>query len=196
MIYDSAAGRPFYFARVHHVTEGKTQLVARLVDTRKDKKRFAPIDFTLGDDGALTCPAGIVSTTFYPSSSNGGGDDYRFTWAQCQGCQLLARCRKADAQNGKPRNVYISLSHRVHRNALAYTQTQAFEEEYRERAHIERIIAGNTRYNGSRRARSYGIQNADFQAKMGAMAYNAKRLVAILIEREKSKSQSRDGPDD
>jgi len=79
---------------------------------------------------------------------------------------------------------------------LAYTQTEAFDEEYRERAHIERIIAGNTRYNGSRRARSYGTQNADFQAKKGAMAYNAKRFVAILIAQEKSKSRNRDGPDD
>lgn len=196
LIYDSAAGRPFYFARVHHVTGGKTQLVARLVDNRKDKERFAPIDFTPGDDGSLTCPAGVVSTTSYPSSSSGGGHDFRFSWSQCQGCELLKRCRNADAQDGKRRNVYISLSHKVHRQALAYTQTDAFKEEYRERAHIERIIAGNTRYNGSRRARSYGTQNADFQAKMGAMAYNAKRLVAILIEREKSTSRNRYDPDD
>lgn len=40
------------------------------------------------------------------------------------------------------------------------------------RPHVERIIAAVTRYNGARRAEAFGLDNADFQLKMCAMAYN------------------------
>lgn len=194
-VYDSAAGYPVYFSRVHHATDGQTQLVARLIDNTKNSERFGPLDFTLGEKGELTCPGGAVSTTAY-SSGSGDGYNYRFAWDDCEGCALIQNCRGDKVKDGNPRNVFISLYRSVHREALAYTETEAFNEEYRERAHVERIIAGNTRYNGSRRARGYGTKSADFQAKMGAMAYNAKRLVKLLNERDKAKNRKRGSPDE
>lgn len=195
LIYDSAAGYPIYFSRVHHATNGQTQLVTRLINNNKNSDRFGPLDFTVGEEGQLTCPAGVVSTTAYLSTSN-DGYNYRFRWGQCNGCALTQKCRGDEVKDGNPRNVFISLYRKVYRDALAYTETESFNVEYRERSHVERIIAGNTRYNGSRRARGYGTKSADFQAKMGAMAYNAKRLVKILNEQEKQKNRNRGSPDE
>ena len=48
------------------------------------------------------------------------------------------------------------------------------------RPHVERIIAGLTRYNGARRARRCGEDKADFQAKMDATAFNIKRWLCLL----------------
>ena len=54
------------------------------------------------------------------------------------------------------------------------------------RPNVERIIAAVTRYNGARRADAYGMDNADFQLKMNAMAYNLKRWHALVKEKEKA----------
>lgn len=194
LIYDSAAGYPIYFSRVHLASTGQTQLVTRLIDNRKNNERFGPLDFIVGEDKQLTCPAGAVTTKAYLSSSN-DGYNYRFTWSQCKGCALAQKCRSDKVKDGNPRNVFISLYRRIYQDALAYTETEEFKQEYRDRSHVERIIAGNTRYNGSRRARGYGLKSADFQAKMGAMAYNAKRLVKILNEQDGKKNRSRGSPD-
>ena len=53
------------------------------------------------------------------------------------------------------------------------------------RPHVERIIAILTRYNGARRA-AYGLDNADFQRKMCAMAYNLKRWHTLVKAKEKA----------
>ena len=195
LIYDSAAGYPIYFSRVHYATNGQTELVTRLINHNKNSDRFGPLDFTVGEESQLTCPAGVVSTTAYLSTSN-DGYNYRFRWGQCNGCALIQKCRGDKVKEGNPRNVFISLYRKIYRQALAYTETESFKEEYRERSHIERIIAGNTRYNGSRRARGYGTKSADFQAKMGAMAYNVKRLVKILNEQEKPQNRNRGSPNE
>jgi len=194
-IYDSAAGYPIYFSRVHHATNGQTQLVARLINNTKNSERFGPLDFTVGEDGQLICPSGAVSTTAYLSGS-ADGYNYRFAWEQCDGCVLMQKCRGDKVKEGNPRSVFISLHRRVQREALAYTETEEFKEAYRTRSHVERIIAGNTRYNGSRRARGYGTKSANFQVKMGAMAYNAKRLVKRLNEQDKKKNRNRGSPDE
>lgn len=52
------------------------------------------------------------------------------------------------------------------------------------RSQIERIIAGLVLHNGARRARSRGLTSASFQAKMSGMAYNIKRWMKLLAERE------------
>ena len=55
----------------------------------------------------------------------------------------------------------------------------------KQRAHIERIIAGLVRFNGARDAESYGLENADYQARMAAMAYNLKRWTVLTRQRQR-----------
>lgn len=92
LIYDRAAGSPKIFHDVAQASDGQTQLVARLIDHSKNSERFGPLDFTLAEDGALTCPNGQTSTTYYRSQAAEGWN-YRFSAAQCQGCPLWQRCR-------------------------------------------------------------------------------------------------------
>lgn len=84
------------------------------------------------------------------------------------------------------RQVFISDYTYFQREALAYTKTAAFQEDMKLRPHVERIIAAVTRYNGARRAEAYGLDNADFQLKMCAMAYNLKRWHTLTKEKEKA----------
>lgn len=92
LIYDRAAGSPKIFHDVAKASNGKTQLVARLIDHAKNSTRFAPLDFTLNEDGSLTCPNGKSTHTFYRSHSAEGWN-YRFSAEQCKDCPLWTRCR-------------------------------------------------------------------------------------------------------
>ena len=92
LIYDRAAGSPKIFHDVAQASDGQTQLVARLIDHSKNSERFGPLDFTLNEDGSLTCPNGQTTHIFYRSQS-ADGYNYRFAAAQCQDCPLWAHCR-------------------------------------------------------------------------------------------------------
>lgn len=186
LIYDRAAGSPKSFAEVSAATDGKTQLVARLIDHAKANPRFGPHDCTLGADGLLTCPAGKQTARVY-RAQGGDGWTYRFMPDQCQGCPLAAQCRSADAKPTSPRNFFISDYAFHQRQALAYLKTDAFIQDMRLRPAIERIIACLVRYHNARRATGYGLLSADYQAFMAAMAFNLKTWVTLTRERRKPK---------
>jgi hypothetical protein len=58
-------------------------------------------------------------------------------------------------------------------------------------------IAALVRYNGARHAQGLGLPSADFQVKMAATAYNLKRWLALILEREKeAKRRTQPPPDD
>jgi len=189
LIYDRAAGMPKIFAEVDTVSEGKTQLVARLIDYAKRSERFGPSDFTLNDVGQLSCPNGQVAAKSY-SSGSADGINYRFLPAQCAGCPLWDKCRGDKVRPDKYRQVFISNYTYFQRKALAYTKTDAFQADMKLRPTVERIIAALTRYNAgapwARHADAYGMDNADFQLKMNAMACNLKRWHALVKEKEKA----------
>ena len=185
LIYDKAAGAPKIFAQVAAASNQQTQLVARLVDYAKNRETFGPLDFTLDAGIQLTCPAGQVSRDRTYSNSAEGWN-FRFTAAQCADCPLFAHCRGPKGKVGTRRQVFINDHRYFQLDALAYTKTAAFEVDMKTRSNIERIIAGVTRYNDARHARGYGVDNADFQVKMAATAYNLKRWHKIVLDREKA----------
>lgn len=184
-LYDRAAGMPKIFADVARVSEGATQLIARLIAYSKNKERFGPGDFTVNDLGQLVCPNGKTAAKAYRSQS-ANGLAYRFMAEDCRGCPLWDKCRGTEVKPDAYRQVFISDYTYFQREALAYTKTAAFQEDMKLRPHVERIIAAVTRYNGARRAEAYGLDNADFQLKMCAMAYNLKRWHTLAKEKEKA----------
>jgi IS5 family transposase len=207
LIYDKAAGSPKTFHAVHMASQGQTQLVAALIDHSKNTGRFGPLDFTLNEDGSLTCPAGKTTTTVYRANAADGWT-YRFSAAQCQGCPLWDACRgprtetepaeatvtQAPALQSKRkgpkanshRQVFISSYRSAQRRAILYTQSDAFKADMKQRPAIERIIAALVRYNGARRAHSTGLANADFQVRMAAVAFNLKRWLVLTLAQEKA----------
>jgi len=177
-IYDAAAGSGKTHARVSQATEGHTQLVAPLLPYDKRTERFTPDDFVLSEEGrALTCPNGQTSTTAYRS---GSGEGRTFRFCDCAGCPLAERCRDPKSDPDTMRQVFIS-DYRDDLNAArAYAQTKDFQLDMQRRPRVERIIACLTRYHGARRARRRGLLNADFQAKLSAMAFNLKQWMKLL----------------
>ena len=185
LIYDQAAGYAKYFAQVQRLSKGQTQLVARLVGNGSNKERFGPLDFTLDEQGHLSCPNGQRATKpFRTLRSDASGWTYPFYPKQCDGCPLADKCRGDKVKPTSRRTVFISDYIYNQREAIAYAQTDDFAQDMKLRSHIERIIAGLTRYNSARRADAYGLLNADYQAKMSGMAYNLKRWAALQLEQE------------
>jgi hypothetical protein len=190
LIYDQAAGTGKARADVAAVSSGQTQLVSRLLPYDKNAQRFGPYDFSLSEDGkALTCPAGKQSTTAY-TSPTGDGRNFRFFACQCwlnaepptrmkdadlsQRCPLWEKCRDLRQGPGCMRQVFIS-DYRAHvLDARQYNQSETFQLEMKQRPLIERIIFEVTHYNGARRCRRRGLDNADWQARMCAVSYNLK----------------------
>jgi len=185
LIYDKAAGTPKKIADVAKASDGKTLLVVRLVDYNRNRVRYGPLDFSLGQDGVLTCPNGETSSRAYRSNSADGWN-YRFLADQCAGCPLVDKCRGDAVKAGSYRQVFISSYQSQQRTAIAYMKTDAFQTDMQLRPHIERIIACLVRYNGARYTQGYGLARADFQVKMAATAYNLKHWLVLTLEREQA----------
>lgn len=188
LIYDQAAGTGKHHADVAKASGGQTQLVAPLIAYSQRSERFGPDDFVLSPDGAaLTCPNGRVSTTAYRSQS-GQGRAFRFSAEQCRTCPLVQQCRGGEVPPDNMRQVFVS----DHRSALAqartYAQTEAFQQDMKARAAIERIIANLVRYHGARYARRRGQRLCDFQVKMNAMAFNIRQWMRALDRRSPAKA--------
>ncbi len=190
LIYDMAAGSGKIRVDVEQASAGKTQLVAQQLPYDKRSPRFGPYDFSLSDDGlTLTCPQGKTSQVAYRSGS-GEGRDFRFYAFQCWlngepskrmknadltgRCPLWEQCRDSRRGPGAMRQVFISDYREQVLAAQAYNQSEQFKVEIKQRPLIERIVFELTHYNGARRCRRRGLANADWQAKMCAVAYNLK----------------------
>lgn len=194
MIYDQAGGTPKLYALVTQASQGQTQLVARLVDYRRNGVRYGPQDFTPELDGGLTCPNGVTSHRFYRSGS-GDGWNYRFDAAQCQGCPLIQQCRGDAVKPDSYRQVFISDYVFEQRQALLHLKSEQGKLDLQLRPHIERIIAALVLHNGARRARVYGLDKADYQLRMAAIAYNLKHWAVLITERKKEVRRRAKSPD-
>ncbi len=200
LIYDQAAGCGKTRADVEKASEGQTQLVARLPNYADRADRFGPYAFTLSDDGAtLTCPNGKSSTVAYRAAS-GDGRDFRFFDHQCwrgflpkgkkapdpsqaTRCPLWDQCRRSDQGPRSMRQVFVS-DYREHvLNARRYNATEAFAQDMKLRPMIERVIFELTHYNDARVCRRTGLNNADWQARMTATAYNLKHWIRLSDRR-------------
>lgn len=183
LLYDQVAGHGKTAHLVQQVSQGRTQLVAYPLSLSQRTNRFSPEAFTLSADGLkLTCPNGRSSRRRYRSGS-GAGWTFRFIAAQCAGCPLLKQCRGSAKPPATKRNVFINDYRLAYDQLVAYAQTDEFKKEMKLRPNIERIIAGLVLHNGARRARFRGVLKANFQMKMAATVYNAKRWLVLLDEK-------------
>ena len=173
LIYDKAAGTGKKLHDVHQASDGATQLVTQLVDTRSRTDRFTPEHFQLQEDGGLTCPHGHTSYTSY-RSGHADGWNYRFPAAVCADCPLVQKCRGESVKPKAYRQVFISDYLFSHRHALAYQHTPAFQADMKLRPMVERVIAILVQHQDARYAHGYGLAKADFQVKMCGMAFNLK----------------------
>lgn len=187
LVYDKAAGWGKIVHQVDQVTDGQTQLVAYPVLPKRNPGAFTPEDFTLSADGfSLTCPNGRISTKKYRAGS-GDGDSFRYIAPQCLSCPFWQPCRGSEETPTTHKSVFISDYRAEWERLKAYSQTEAFKQDMKLRPHVERIIAGLVLHNDARQARFRGIDKVAFQARMCATAYNLKRWVSLLAEKQQDK---------
>lgn len=183
LLYDQIAGNGKTAHLVDAASHGRTQLVAK-PKYPKQSNTFDPEDFTLSDDGLwLTCPNGRTINRRY-RSGEGDGWKFRFLPAQCLGCPLLQQCRGKAETPTTHRDVFISDYRPDFDRLVAYSKTDDFKLDMKLRPQVERVIAGLVLHNGARYARFRGLAKVDFQVKMCAMIYNAKRWLVLLAEKE------------
>ena len=184
LLYDQIAGNGKTAHLVDAVSNGRTQLVAK-PKYPKQSATFDPEDFSLSDDGFwLTCPNDRTINRRYRSGA-GAGWKFRFLPAQCLGCPLLQQCRGTDKTPTTHRDVFISDYRPDFDRLVAYSKTDDFKVDMKLRPQVERVIAGMVLHNGARYARFRGLAKVDFQVKMCAMIYNAKRWLVLLAEKER-----------
>lgn len=182
LIYDQIAGTGKTAHLVHVVSQGRTQLVAKPMPAKKGRT-FGPEEFTLSEDGlSLTCPHGRLSRRRYRSGA-GDGWTFRFLPPQCLGCPLRQPCRGTDKTPTTHRDVFINDYRSDFDRLVAYSQTDGFKQDMKLRPEVERIIAALVLHNGARHARFRGRAKVDFQVKLCATIYNAKRWVKLLAEK-------------
>jgi hypothetical protein len=110
MVMDQIGGWGKTRARAYAVSDGQTQIVARIpISGGRDPNRFSVADFQVdAERTTCTCPGGKVSTKAY-RSGDGDGVDFRFLASQCAGCAEWVGCRDPEANPkghcGLPRNV-------------------------------------------------------------------------------------------
>jgi len=200
-IYDQAAGCGKTRADVEKASDGHTQLVSRLPNYAERSDRFGPYAFTLSEDGTtLTCPNGKNSTVAYRAGS-GDGRDFRFLDCQCwvgilpkgkqapdpsqiTRCPLWEQCRKADQGPRTMRQVFVSDYREQVLAARQYNETEEFTQDMKLRPMVERIIFELTHYNDARECRRAGLNNANWQARMTATAYNLKHWLRLSDRRQ------------
>lgn len=191
LIYDAAASAGKIRHQVAEATQGHTQLVARLAPPYQFKGLFTPDRFQLSaDDRTLTCPNQQTSTLAY-SSSSGDGRMFRFLAGQCRDCPGWTQCRRDAPNTKKMRQVFISDYRQDVEAARRYNQTDAFKADLKRRPLVEQIIAGLVRHNGARHARRRGQFRCDFQAKLNAVAFNVKKWMQLLRQRERRSSSGK-----
>lgn len=213
LVMDRAGGSGKTRARIAKITGGKTQVYAHTMPYGKHAERFTPDEFSLSEDGTiLTCPHGKSTANFY-AHGKGDGRQFRFHSDLCQGCpfnphenptcldpqadppaQLPASgrriCRDPESKPDSFRQVFISDYRHIVAEANEFNKSDGFKQTIKLRPRVERVVFELTHYCGARRARSTGLESADFQAKMAATAYNLKLWARrVLSERQAARAK-------
>jgi hypothetical protein len=182
-IYDQAAGMGRTRARVQLVSNGQTQLVARIPPVPSGPY-FRPDQFTLSADGlGLTCPNHCTSDHVKPDKDR-DGRTFSFPRKVCRGCPLWDQCRNPQIKRVGARKVFVSDYQEQIRQAQAYNATETFKTEMKLRPIVERVILMLTHYDGARLAKGRGNLQADFQAKMSATGRNLRTWLSLWDKKE------------
>ncbi len=136
---------------------------------------FSLDDFEIDpQSGKATCPAGKTSH----ARRRVGGDDpgwrYQFSRKGCTGCELRAKCTRAESNSKVVQITGKTEALQPHRREQ---RTPEFRAKYRERVKVEHRI-GRCIQLGGRQARYLGSKNLAFQIAMVATVANLTLAVS------------------
>ncbi len=117
---------------------------------------FSQDMFTIAVTG-VTCPAGC-RTMISNKNEKTGTTTFYFKKDVCQHCVLKEACTKQDG-----RTITIGPYHDLIVEAKKYNETQDFNDDMKERAHIEPKHSEMKRNHGMVRAKYWGISKVNIQ---------------------------------
>jgi transposase len=158
--------------RVQMSTRGIT-IVAPFRENSNPTGLFSQDIFVMDGTG-ITCPAGN-RTMISNHNENDGTTIFYFKKEICQQCALKDKCTKQER-----RTVTIGPHYEIIMEAKEYNKTEEFNEDMKERAHIEPKHAEMKRYHGLERARYWGLTKLNIQSIITAITVNLKRLANVL----------------
>jgi transposase len=146
----------------------------------KDPNAFDILQFNIDwDHKMVTCPAGQHSAVWAEGHSQDGAAVIRvnFPMNACMACPLQVRCTR-----GVNRGLTLrpQLEHQALQAARQRETTDAFWQQYRQRAGIEATISQAVRGTGLRRSRYIGLAKTHLQAIGVAVALDIVRAINWL----------------
>lgn len=135
------------------------------------------IDFA---SATLTCPAGHpLARTKFETRSGRKGWLFAYPRKLCDACPLRAQCVSETATLTGRTVFVVPRRERLIRQHLARREEPDFRQKLAQRIAVERVIAGFAQCGG-KRARRFGAQAVEFDAPLSALAYNLRRLGALM----------------
>lgn len=157
------------------------ELVARM-PRPANGGRFTKDEFIYDFDSTTLCCHGgsKLSTWSWATRAGRKGRLFEFPAEQCRRCPHRAECINPKAESWKGRSVFIvDEEERLIRKHLKRRQQEEFLERLSHRPAVERVIAGFAQCGG-KKARRFGMTNVAFDANLSALAYNLRRLGALI----------------
>jgi transposase len=129
--------------------------------------------------GAVTCPAGQISTNGKPKK--GGGWNYNFPKAVCIACPLRDKCISNEAHG---RTAYIGPHRHLHDKARVAQKTPEHKAAMKARLAVEHKVGELLNAHGLRRCRYRGLEMYRIQLYLIVMTVNIKRIVKLAIKKD------------
>jgi hypothetical protein len=159
------------------------ELVARM-PRPQNGGRFTKDQFQVDlEQRTVTCPAGHqCAMTRWARRDEDRGWEFVFPEAVCGACPLRSQCVNPKSK-GQGRTVFIvEAKERLIRAHLVRRQELDFIALLSQRPNVERVIAGLAQCGG-KQAHRMGQDNVSFDETLSALAYNLRRLGAVLKQK-------------
>ena len=145
---------------------------------RKDEDKF---DYNKDAD-MFVCPAGHMAVRKARQGKKNFGknqaETYYFDVEKCKTCPLSNGCYK---KGSKTKTYSVTIKSDLHKEQIAFQETEYFKEKARHRYKIEAKNAELKNVHGYRRANSYGIANMQMQSAIAIFTVNLKRIIKMSV---------------
>lgn len=133
------------------------------------------------DADAVTCPAGQLSYKKYhrearKDNHSNPQDVFYFNVKKCRNCPLREGCYKEGA---KVKTYAMTILPEMHKNQIAFAQTEEFKNKMRRRYKIEAKNADLKQNYGLDEADSFGQEKMTMQTALSIFACNVKRILRL-----------------
>lgn len=138
----------------------------------------------------VTCPNGITTSTWKPMTNARGEQTFlvRFPGKACAQCQDRTRCTRR-ATEPRTLTLYPQAQHEALLQARQQQTTEAWQQQYAQRAGIEGTISQGVRRFGLRDCRYLGLAKTHLQHIFTAIAMNWARLDDWFTGKQRSQTR-------